>query len=246
MKRVIDILIATCGLLACSPVLLSFMFLIWLQDRRSPLYIAKRVGLNRKPFRMVKLRSMVVRADKIGGTSTSGDDKRITAVGKMIRAYKLDEICQLWNVLTGDMSLVGPRPNTEADVALYTGEEMHLLDVRPGITDISSIVFSDEGAILQGSPDPDLKYNQVIRPYKSRLGLLYIQNSCLLLDIQLVFLTAVAIVSKSTALRGITVILRKFHADAILIDAAKRAKPLTPYPPPGSTHIAMSNTIATT
>jgi len=111
---------------------------------------------------MVKLRSMVVRADRTGVDSTAGNDPRITIVGRLIRKLKLDELSQLWNVLKGDMSLVGPRPNVPREVALYTKEEDHLLDVRPGITDISSIVFADEGEIL------DLKF--WITSRKSFLG----------------------------------------------------------------------------
>ena len=159
MKRTFDIVISLLGLSILSPILWIFVILIWLQDFHSPFYVAPRVGRNGKLFRMVKLRSMVAYADKSGVDSTSTDDIRITWVGHIIRRYKLDEFSQLWNVLKGDMSLVGPRPNVQRDVALYTAEERHLIDIRPGITDISSIVFSDEGAILAGSNDPDLKYS---------------------------------------------------------------------------------------
>jgi lipopolysaccharide/colanic/teichoic acid biosynthesis glycosyltransferase len=107
---------------------------------------------------------MVVNADKIGGISTAATDRRITPVGRLVRAYKLDELVQLWNVLKGDMSLVGPRPQVQTDAALYTQAEKRMLTVRPGITDPASIVFSDEGDILKDSADPDLLYNQIIRP----------------------------------------------------------------------------------
>ena len=142
-------------------------------------------------FRMVKLRSMVVGAAKTGVDSTGNDDVRITAVGRLIRKYKIDEVMQLWNVLLGDMSLVGPRPNVKAETDLYTKEERVLLSVKPGITDFSSIVFSDEGNILEGQEDPDLAYNQLIRPGKSRLGLFYISKASIALDIRLIWLTAV-------------------------------------------------------
>ena len=176
IKRLVDILASFFGLLITSPILLPVMFLVWKEDKRSPFYIASRSGRNGTTFKMVKLRSMVVDADKSGVDSTSGNDMRITPIGHKIRRYKLDELIQLWNVLIGDMSLVGPRPNVKNETDLYTDVEKRLLLVRPGITDFSSIVFSDEGEILEGKKDPDLSYNQLIRPWKSRLGLAYIEN----------------------------------------------------------------------
>ena len=148
------------------------MYLVYRQDKESPFYMAPRVGRNNTIFKMAKLRSMVSNADKSGVDSTSANDSRITPIGHKIRKYKLDELTQLWNVFIGDMSLVGPRPNVQRDVDLYTKDEKNLLNVRPGITDFSSIVFSDEGDILKDKKDPDLSYNQLIRPWKSRLGLI--------------------------------------------------------------------------
>ena len=237
MKRVFDIVASSAGLLAMSPVLLAFIFLIWLQDRHSPFYIADRIGRFGKIFRMVKLRSMVAGADKNGVDSTATGDPRITWIGYLIRRYKLDEFSQLWNVLWGKMSFVGPRPNVEREVAIYTDEERHLLDVRPGITDLASIVFSDEGNILSGSEDPDLKYNQIIRPWKSRLGLLYVNNLTFFLDLYIIVLTVIAIVSRPLALHRVQSILRKLGADAKLLKVALREDALKPYPPPGADHI---------
>src|SRR4051812_48707736 len=128
MKRLIDIVVATFGLLALSPFLLIILVAIWLQDFCSPFYIASRVGRGGAPFRMVKLRSMVKNADRSGVSSTAGDDRRITIVGKFIRATKFDEVPQLWNVLKGDMSLVGPRPQVQSGVDLYTDAERRILD----------------------------------------------------------------------------------------------------------------------
>lgn len=239
MKRFFDIVISATGLLLLSPLLLLLFLLVWLQDRHSPFYIAQRVGLDRKPFRMVKLRSMIINADKSGVDSTSSDDRRITFVGKFIRKTKMDEFMQLWNVFIGDMSLVGPRPNVERHgVELYTQEEMKLLSVRPGITDMASIVFSDEGDILAGSSNADLKYNQVIRPWKSRLGLLYVSKQSLLLDLSCIILTAIAIVSRPLALQGINLILLQLKSDPQLIEVSLRKNQLEPYPPPGSNEIA--------
>ncbi len=233
MKRLFDAIVSLAGLILTSPILGLFLVIIFLQDFKNPFYVAPRVGKERKLFKMIKLRSMVVNADKSGVDSTSVNDTRITSVGKLVRKYKLDEICQLWNVLIGDMSLVGPRPNVErGGVSLYTQEELKLLTVSPGITDISSIVFSDEGDILKDSPDPDLDYNRLIRPWKSRLGLLYIEKRSLLLDIRLIILTALTIVSRKKALAEIQKILISLGADAQLIDVCKRENPLYPFSPP--------------
>lgn len=237
MKRLLDIVASFCGLLVFSPVLLVFMFLVWRQDKHNPFYVADRVSKGDGTFRMVKLRSMIVNADKSGVDSSSADDNRITKVGHMIRKYKLDEITQLWNVLKGDMSLVGPRPNVKRETDMYTTEERLLLTVRPGITDFASIVFSDEGDILEGKDDPDIAYNQLIRPWKSRLGIFYINNRSFILDIKLILLTALAIVSKQRALDYVVSILKKMGADADVIEVSKREKELVPTPPPGSDEI---------
>jgi lipopolysaccharide/colanic/teichoic acid biosynthesis glycosyltransferase len=240
MKRLFDIIFSLAGLLLMSPVLLISILLIWLQDFSSPFYIAPRVGRYGKTFRMAKLRSMVAGAEKSGVDSTAATDQRITWVGHLIRRYKLDEFSQLWNVLKGDMSIVGPRPNVQREVVLYTEQECHLLDVRPGVTDLASIVFSDEGDILAGSEDPDLKYNQVIRPWKSRLGLLYVRKRSFLLDLQIIWLTVIAILSRERALRGVQRVLKRMGGDTQLLNVALRKEPLQPYPPPGSDRIVES------
>ena len=240
IKRLVDILASLFGLLITSPILLPVMFLVWKEDKKSPFYIAPRSGRNGTIFKMVKLRSMVVDADKTGVDSTSGNDMRITPIGHKIRRYKLDELVQLWNVLIGDMSLVGPRPNVKSETDLYTDVEKELLLVRPGITDFSSIVFSDEGEILEGRDDPDLAYNQLIRPWKSRLGLIYIKNQSLLLDLQLVLYTVVAIISKQKALTWVAEKLRKLNVDAETIKISKRKVSLYPFPPPGSSEVVGS------
>jgi len=234
MKRLVDLFGSLFGLVLFSPILLLFLFLVFLQDFHNPFYIAPRVGRRGRSFRMIKVRSMIVRADQSGVDSTSADDKRITIVGKLIRRYKIDELSQLINVLLGHMSLVGPRPNVQRDVDLYTEEERKLLQVRPGITDYASIVFSDEGDILQGSSNPDLDYNRLIRPWKSRLGLIYATSNNVLLDIQLILLTVVAIINKNKALEGVCALLKRQGVDQEIIEVAKRRAPLVPAPPPGS------------
>jgi lipopolysaccharide/colanic/teichoic acid biosynthesis glycosyltransferase len=240
LKRAFDIVASLMGLLIASPVLLPVMFLVWRQDRHSPFYIAPRVARGEGTFSMVKLRSMVINADKSGVDSTSASDRRITPVGHFIRRYKLDELTQLWNVLKGDMSLVGPRPNVKRETDLYTAEEKKLLTVRPGITDIASIVFADEGDILKDSADPDLDYNQLIRPWKSRLGILYVERRSFLLDLRLVALTALAIVSRRRALEGVVGLLEGLGADEAMKRVAARTEKLVPHPPPGATEVVTS------
>jgi len=237
MNRVVDIVLSGIGLAFVSPILLPICFLIWAQDFKSPFYIAPRVGRAKVLFSMVKVRSMVAGADKTGVQSTSADDMRITNIGKFVRKYKLDELAQLWNVFKGDMALVGPRPNTETETFLYTKAEARLLEVRPGITDFASIVFSDEGEILKGSHNPDLDYNRLIRPWKSRLGLFYIENRSVLIDLQLIVLTVLAIFSKKAALKRVTNLLRSLGADEKLLAMSERKNPLVPTPPPGSSKI---------
>jgi len=195
---------------------------------------------NGRLFNMVKLRSMIAGADKTGVDSTSADDSRITSVGRFIRKFKLDEFTQLWNVLKGDMSLVGPRPNVERETDLYTDVEKGLLDIKPGITDFSSIVFSDENDILKDSKHPDIDYNQLIRPWKSRLGLLYVEHRSFLLDCALVLLTVLAIVSRKKALWGVNRLLKWLDAPADVIRVSKREDVLVPFSPPGADAVVTS------
>ena len=239
VKRLFDIGFSILVLAASSPVMLTALFLVWRQDKHSPLYKAVRVARNNGDFVMIKIRSMKVNADKTGVTSTSATDSRITKVGHFIRRFKLDELSQFWNVLKGDMSVVGPRPNTRLHgVDDYTPEEMRLLSVRPGITDLSSIVFSDEGAILTGAEDADALYNQIIRPWKSRLGLLYVDKRSLRLDLRIIWLTAVAITSKERALAGVARILDELGADLELKRICRRLEPLPRGIPPGTESLA--------
>jgi lipopolysaccharide/colanic/teichoic acid biosynthesis glycosyltransferase len=240
VKRLFDILASALGLIAVSPVLLPVMFLVWWQDRHSPFYVATRMGKDEVPFRMVKLRSMVVSADKTGVDSTSADDQRITPVGHFIRRYKLDELTQLWNVLRGDMSLVGPRPNVKRETDLYTPAERQLLSVKPGVTDFASIVFSDEGDVLKDQADPDIAYNQLIRPGKSLLGIFYVDHRSLWVDIRLCGLTAITIVSRPRALDGVQRVLRRLGATPEILEIASRKSPLVPMPPPGSDSLVSS------
>ena len=240
IKRLLDIAISLIGLICFSPILFFVSILVWSNDKKSPFYIPPRVGKKGTIFYMIKLRSMVVNADKAGIDSTSNNDLRITPIGQKIRKYKLDELTQLWNVLLGDMSLVGPRPNVKAEVDLYTDVEKELLSVKPGITDFSSIVFSDEGKILENKEDPDLAYNQLIRPWKSRLGLIYIKHQSILLDIEIIIYTLVALISKRKALNWVSKKLENLEADQNLVNISKREIELFPHSPPGSDFVVTS------
>lgn len=244
MKRLLDIIVAFLGLLILSPLLMVLCIAIYLQDYHSPFYIASRMGRRERPFRMVKFRSMVIRADTTGVDSTAGDDPRITSLGRFIRRFKLDEVPQLWNVLWGSMSLVGPRPNVERETVLYTADEKRLLSVRPGITDLASIVFADEGEILEGSADPDLKYNQVIRPWKSRLGLLYVDApSSVARDLTIIALTVRGALERPAALAGVRRIAESIGASPELLEIISRHAPLPAAPPPGATDIVQSRIV---
>jgi lipopolysaccharide/colanic/teichoic acid biosynthesis glycosyltransferase len=238
-KRALDIVVSGTALVLLSPVLAAISFAIWVTDFHSPFYIAPRAARGDGTFMMVKFRSMVVGADRTGVDSTSAADRRITPVGRFLRRYKLDELPQLWNIIRGDMSLVGPRPQVLREVALYTAVERELLAVRPGLTDLSSIVFADEGEILRDQLDPDLAYNQVIRPWKSRLGLLYVRSRSFRLDLELILLTAVALVSLRHAISVVDRILKRLGADDQTRRVSRREGALPACPPPGATEIVL-------
>lgn len=232
LKRAIDIILATFGLLLITPLFFFIILLIWFNDFNSPFYFAKRAGRDNKLFNMIKFRTMKVGADKSGVASTALDDNRITKIGHFLRRYKVDELPNLLNILVGSMSFVGPRPNLKRETDLYTNSEKALLSMRPGMTDIASIVFSDEGEILKGSNNPDLDYDQLIRPWKSRLGIIYINKNSFLIDIKLIYITIIAIISRKAALKRINKILLKLNVNKKLISVCMRETKLTPHQPP--------------
>jgi lipopolysaccharide/colanic/teichoic acid biosynthesis glycosyltransferase len=233
-KRLFDLLFAIAALVITLPILLPACFLIWLQDGHWPLYAGLRVGRHGRDFRMVKLRTMIAGGDRLGGSSTAISDSRLTPFGAVLRRYKIDELPQFWNVLTGDMSVVGPRPNVRCGgVDRYTSEELKLLSLRPGITDVASIVFADEGEILEGSADPDALYDRVIRPWKNRLGLIYVERADFVVDLELVALTLLAMFSRRAALNGVGDLLRQWGAPSSLRAICTRSEPLPAGKPPG-------------
>jgi lipopolysaccharide/colanic/teichoic acid biosynthesis glycosyltransferase len=192
MKRLFDVLTAALLFFVCLP----FMFLMALAIKvlmPGPVfYCGIRIGLHGVPFRMWKFRSMIVDAEKIGGSSTPGDDPRMTMLGSWMRRYKVDELPQLWNVLIGDMSLVGPRPQVAWAVERYTQQERVLLTVRPGLTDPASLRFANEGEILRGHPDPDRGYLELIHPEKMRLSLNYVKARSFVGDLRILVATVSA------------------------------------------------------
>jgi lipopolysaccharide/colanic/teichoic acid biosynthesis glycosyltransferase len=155
-----------------------------------------RIGRHGVPFRIFKFRTMVIDAEKLGGSATAEDDPRITPIGRFIRRHKLDEFPQFLNVLAGDMSLVGPRPEVKKYVDMYTEEEKAILELRPGITDWASIWNSNEAAVLEGSHDPEKTYEELIRPTKLALQLFYVRNRSWTDDVKILFHTLCKLLSE--------------------------------------------------
>ena len=194
MIRLFDILFSTIGLLVLSPLFLIIYIIIIIESKGGGFYSQTRVGKNGIPFAVYKFRSMRTDADKHGLITVGGRDPRITRIGYYIRKYKIDELPQLWNVLVGDMSLVGPRPEVQKYVDLYTEEQRKVLSVRPGITDYASIEYVDENILLAKSDDPDKTYIEVVMPAKIKLNMKYINNKSLKEYFKIIFLTLAKIV----------------------------------------------------
>ena len=191
LKRTFDVLAALTGLIVLSPLLLTLAAIIKSTSAGPVFYRGVRAGRDGTPFRIFKFRSMVQNADRLGGPSTAGNDPRLTGVGSLMRAYKLDELPQLINVLIGDMSLVGPRPEVLSEVETYTAEQREVLRIRPGITDWASIWNSNEESVLAGASDPHAAYKQLIQPTKLKLQLVYYRERTLLIDLQILLATIV-------------------------------------------------------
>lgn len=196
LKRALDFIIVFIGLLVLVPFFLIVAMLIKLDSPGPVFYMQERVGRKGKIFKLFKFRSMRIDSDK-GTLITIGKrDPRITKVGYFLRKFKIDELPQLLNVLKGEMSLVGPRPEVEKFVKLYTADQLRVLSVRPGITDYASIEFRNENELLEGKADPMNFYVHEIMPGKLRLNLLYIDNQSLLTDIRIIFKTLFLIIFK--------------------------------------------------
>ncbi|MBI2098086.1 MAG: sugar transferase [Candidatus Wildermuthbacteria bacterium] len=194
VKRVFDFIAALFGFILIAPIFLAIAFAIKLDSSGPVFYKGLRVGKQGKEFRMFKFRSMVQNADKIGGPSTAGDDPRLTRMGKFLKKFQLDELPQLLNVIKGEMSIVGPRPEVPFYVDMMTSEERNvILSVRPGMTDWASLWNFHEGEILRGSADPEKTYQEKIRPEKMRLQMKYVRERNFLVDLNIILQTVLKI-----------------------------------------------------
>ena len=194
LKRAMDVVISGGALLVLWPVLLLVALLIKIDDPGPVFYRQVRVGKDGKEFRIFKFRTMVVDADKKGLAITVGRDNRITRVGALLRKTKLDELAQLINVFVGDMSFVGPRPEVQKYVDLYTPYQRQVLLVRPGITDYASIAYRNENDMLAGAENPERMYIDVIMPDKIELNMKYLREISPIADIRLIFGTILAVI----------------------------------------------------
>lgn len=188
VKRAFDLVVATAGLVVLSPLFLLIALAVRVSSPGPALYLGVRTGRGGVPFRMMKFRTMVVNAERLGGPSTGKGDPRVTAVGAVLRRYKLDELPQLLNVIRGEMSLVGPRPEVPQYTAEYTGDELLILTVRPGITDFASLEYADLAEAL-GTEDVDRVYEERVRPVKNLLRIRYVREANFWVDLKLIGLT---------------------------------------------------------
>lgn len=189
MKRIFDIISSSIVLLICSPFFIIISLLVAFGSKGGVFYKQTRVGKNNEDFKLYKFRTMVVDADKSGQLTVGGRDSRITKTGFFLRKYKLDELPQLINILKGEMSVVGPRPEVRKYVDLYTEEQLKVLSVQPGLTDYASIMYSNENEILGKSDNPEETYIKEIMQEKLKLALKYIEEKSFLTDLKIIFLT---------------------------------------------------------
>lgn len=197
-KRLFDVVCSLAGLVVLAPVLVAAAALVRLTSPGPALFRQERIGRGFRPFTIYKFRTMVANAPRLGGAITCGDDPRITRVGRLLRKTKVDELPQLFNVLVGDMSFVGPRPEVRRYVDMFPEEYREILAVRPGITDLASILYRDEAAILGRAADPHAEYVERILPHKIRLAKEYRHKSSVMFDIGLILQTLLAVVRPNT------------------------------------------------
>lgn len=192
IKRLFDIIFSFSGFVITAPLMGLLAVLIKINSRGPVFFRGTRIGKHGKPFKMFKFRTMVPNAEKLGGPSTAGDDPRLTKIGKFFKKYQLDELPQLINILRGEMSLVGPRPEVPFYVDMMSEEEREtILSIRPGMTDFASLWNFQEGETLKGSPDPEKTYMEKIRPEKLRLQIEYVKNRSFWVDIKIIFKTII-------------------------------------------------------
>ncbi|MBN4072128.1 sugar transferase [Flavobacteriales bacterium AH-315-E23] len=189
LKRLFDMLASFIGLIVLFPLLILIAFLVFISSKGGIIFSHPRVGLNNKDFKVYKFRTMRVSSEPGNQLTMGHSDPRITGFGKFLRRYKLDELPQLFNVLLGDMSIVGPRPEVRKYVDQYTEQQKKVLTVRPGITDYASLEYVDEGTILEQAEDAEKEYTNVVLPKKLELGIKYVEERSFLKDLSIIFRT---------------------------------------------------------
>lgn len=194
MKRFLDLFFSIIGLIICLPLLLFLACLIKLDSKGSVFYKQVRVGKGNRDFKILKFRTMKENSDRRGLLTIGSSDVRITNIGRFMRKYKIDELPQLINVIQGNMSIVGPRPEVRKYVDLYTNEQKRVLTVRPGLTDFASIRYLNENELLAQSNDPEKQYIENIMPDKLKLNLDYIDQQSCWLDMKIIWQTLISIV----------------------------------------------------
>jgi len=225
IKRLLDIIIAVIGLAVTAPLLIAMACWIKISSAGPVFYRGVRMGRHKLPFKIFKFRSMRIDADKAGPSSTGNSDSRITAAGQFIRRWKLDELAQLINVLKGDMSLVGPRPQVVEYVEkVFSENEIKIFEIRPGITDWASIWNADEGAVLEGIDLADEVYTEVIHPYKMKLQLYYLENMGIFLDLKIILFTLIRIFSSGATPREIQTYPKQFELRTMALENYDKIK----------------------
>ena len=197
IKYILDSIFALVLIVILSPMILIISLIVYLSDFGPVFYRGERVGLFGKVFKIYKFRTMVVNAEKSGVDSTANSDSRVTKIGWWLRKFKLDELAQLLNILKGEMSFVGPRPEVKRFTDMYTTQEKKLLTLKPGMTDFASIWNFDEAKLLSDSKDPDKDYLEKIRPNKIKLQLKYLREISFTTDVKIIFLTLTKLITRS-------------------------------------------------
>lgn len=195
MKRLFDLISSLLVLIVLSPIILIISLFIVLDSKGGVFYKQERIGKNGNPFLLYKFRSMRTGSDKKGLITVGASDNRTTSVGRFIRKYKLDELPQLINIIKNDMSVVGPRPEVNKYVKLYSKEQLRVLEAKPGLTDLASLAYINENEVLGKAEDPEKTYIEEIMPAKLKLNLEYIEKQNIAFDLKIIFRTIVSIVS---------------------------------------------------
>jgi lipopolysaccharide/colanic/teichoic acid biosynthesis glycosyltransferase len=194
IKRLFDLFWSITGIIVLLPIFVLISVIIKFDSKGPVFFLQNRVGRNNKDFKLVKFRTMYVNSDKKGEITIGANDSRITKTGTFLRKYKLDELPQLFNVLYGNMSLVGPRPEVRTYVDLYSAEQLKVLDVLPGITDYASIEYANENELLAKAKNPEQFYKEVVMPDKLKLNMKYINEVGLFTDLKIIFKTLIRII----------------------------------------------------